>query len=230
MTKLLENIFRSVNIAGRRAGGACDRMDIPVWRSSTRPRPLFASCPSGWPGPGRPLHPDRPLHLTWKAREFDFHTESSSWPGNNSQMPVHCVQLGARSTAGKAINGTRGAGVAYKSDVNDTRESPSCGHRPLREDGAEVAYSDPHVPVLGARHAGVGRPRGPARLPTRPWWSPPTDVDWEMVAREARCWWTCATSCRARARRGCSAVSVRLGVWGGTTGPNLVCTPACLEG
>jgi UDP-N-acetyl-D-glucosamine dehydrogenase len=196
MTKLLENIFRSVNIAlVNELAVLCDRMDIPVWEvidaAATKP---FGFMPFR-PGPGLGGHciPIDPFYLTWKAREFDFHTEFIELAGKvNSQMPAHCVQLVARAlnSRRKAINGSRVLvlGVAYKSDVNDTRESPALRVIDLlREDGAEVAYSDPHVPVLaerGMRAVGLDpevlRDHDVTVVVTAH-----RDVDWEMVAREA---------------------------------------------
>jgi UDP-N-acetyl-D-glucosamine dehydrogenase len=157
LTKLLENIFRSVNIAlVNELAMLCDRMSIDVWdvidAAATKP---FGFMPFR-PGPGLGGHciPIDPFYLTWKAREFDLHTEFIELAGKiNSQMPVFCVQKVGRAlnSRRKALNGSRilVIGVSYKADVNDTRESPALRIiELLRADGAEVAYHDPHVADL----------------------------------------------------------------------------------
>jgi UDP-N-acetyl-D-glucosamine dehydrogenase len=159
MTKLLENIFRSVNIAlVNELALLCDRMAIPVWEvidaAATKP---FGFMPFR-PGPGLGGHciPIDPFYLTWKAREFDFHTEFIELAGKvNSQMPAFCVAKVVRALNSRrmALNGSRVlvVGVAYKADVSDTRESPALRVIDLlREGGAEVAYHDRHVPELTA--------------------------------------------------------------------------------
>ncbi|MGD9570571.1 MAG: nucleotide sugar dehydrogenase [Thermoleophilia bacterium] len=160
LTKLLENIFRSVNIAlVNELAMLCDRMSIDVWdvidAAATKP---FGYMPFR-PGPGLGGHciPIDPFYLTWKAREFDLHTEFIELAGKiNSQMPVFCVQKVGRAlnSRRKALNGSRilMIGVSYKADVNDTRESPALRIIDLlRDEGAEVSYHDPHVPELRAR-------------------------------------------------------------------------------
>ncbi len=160
LTKLLENIFRSVNIAlVNELAMLCDRMSIDVWdvidAAATKP---FGYMPFR-PGPGLGGHciPIDPFYLTWKAREFDLHTEFIELAGKiNSQMPVFCVQKVGRAlnSRRKALNGSRilMIGVSYKADVNDTRESPALRIIDLlRDEGAEVSYHDPHVPALPAR-------------------------------------------------------------------------------
>ncbi len=157
LTKLLENIFRSVNIAlVNELAMLCDRMSIDVWdvidAAATKP---FGFMPFR-PGPGLGGHciPIDPFYLTWKAREFDLHTEFIELAGKiNSQMPVFCVQKVGRAlnSRRKALNGSRilMIGVSYKADVNDTRESPALRIiELLRADGAEVSYHDPHVADL----------------------------------------------------------------------------------
>jgi UDP-N-acetyl-D-glucosamine dehydrogenase len=196
LTKLLENIFRSVNIAlVNELAMLCDRMGIDVWdvieAAATKP---FGFMPFR-PGPGLGGHciPIDPFYLTWKAREFDLHTEFIELAGKvNSQMPEFCVGKVARALNShrKALNGSRVlvVGVAYKADVNDTRESPALKViELLRNDGALVEYHDPHV----------------ASLPQRGIESVPLDaetidaydavvvvtahrgVDWAMIGREA---------------------------------------------
>ncbi|MCB0880735.1 MAG: nucleotide sugar dehydrogenase [Thermoleophilia bacterium] len=157
MTKLLENIFRSVNIAlVNELAVLCDRMDIDVWEvidaASTKP---FGFMPFR-PGPGLGGHciPIDPFYLTWKAREFDFHTEFIELAGKvNSDMPRFCVQkvMRALNSRRKAMNGSNVLvlGIAYKKNVNDMRESPSLEIIDmLRADGAQVSYHDPHIPRL----------------------------------------------------------------------------------
>jgi UDP-N-acetyl-D-glucosamine dehydrogenase len=157
MTKLLENIFRGVNIAlVNELAILCDRMGINVWEviraASTKP---FGYMPF-FPGPGLGGHciPIDPFYLTWKAREFDMHTEFIELAGKiNSQMPSFCVGKVARAlnSRRKALNGSRVLviGVAYKANVNDTRESPAMRVIDLlRAEGALVEYHDPHVAAL----------------------------------------------------------------------------------
>ncbi len=157
LTKLLENIFRSVNIAlVNELAMLCDRMDIDVWDVID----AAASKPFGYmpfrPGPGLGGHciPIDPFYLTWKAREFDLHTEFIELAGKvNSQMPIFCVTKVGRAlnSRRKALNGSRVLvmGVSYKADVNDTRESPSLRIiQLLQAEGAVVDYHDPHVPDL----------------------------------------------------------------------------------
>jgi UDP-N-acetyl-D-glucosamine dehydrogenase len=157
LTKLLENIFRSVNIAlVNELAILCDRMGIDVWdvidAAATKP---FGFMPFR-PGPGLGGHciPIDPFYLTWKAREFDLHTEFIELAGKvNSQMPQFCVAKVARALNSRrtALNGSRALviGVAYKANVNDTRESPALKViELLRGEGADVAFHDPHVPAL----------------------------------------------------------------------------------
>ena len=157
LTKLLENIFRSVNIAlVNELAVLCDRMDIDVWEvvgaAATKP---FGFMPFR-PGPGLGGHciPIDPFYLTWKAREFDLHTEFIELAGKvNSQMPEFCVNKAARAlnSRRKALNGSAVlvVGVAYKPNVNDVRESPALRIIDLlHEEGAEVTYHDPHVSEL----------------------------------------------------------------------------------
>ena len=157
LTKLLENIFRSVNIAlVNELAMLCDRMSIDVWdvidAAATKP---FGFMPFR-PGPGLGGHciPIDPFYLTWKAREFDLHTEFIELAGKvNSQMPRFCVNKVGRALNSRrqALNGSRVLviGVSYKADVNDTRESPSLRIiELLRNEGAVVSYHDAFVPEL----------------------------------------------------------------------------------
>ncbi len=157
LTKLLENIFRSVNIAlVNELAMLCDRMGIDVWdvidAAATKPFGFMAFRPG--PGLGGHCIPIDPFYLTWKAREFDLHTEFIELAGKiNSQMPEFCVAKVARAlnSRRRAMNGSRVLviGVSYKADVNDTRESPALRIiELLRADGAQVDYHDPHVSEL----------------------------------------------------------------------------------
>jgi UDP-N-acetyl-D-glucosamine dehydrogenase len=157
MTKLLENIFRSVNIAlVNELAMLCDRMQIDVWEVID----AAATKPFGYmkfqPGPGLGGHciPIDPFYLSWKAREYDFWTEFIELAGKvNENMPYFCVEKlhRALNTRGKSLNGARVLvlGVAYKADIDDLRESPALKViRNLTRHGAVVAYHDPFVPHL----------------------------------------------------------------------------------
>jgi UDP-N-acetyl-D-glucosamine dehydrogenase len=157
MTKLLENIFRSVNIAlMNELAMLCDRMHIDVWEVAE----AAATKPFGFmrfqPGPGLGGHciPVDPFYLSWKAREFDFWTEFIELAGKvNENMPYFCVEKVHRAlnTRGKSLNGAKVLvlGVAYKADIDDLRESPALKVvRRLQEHGALVDYHDPYVPEL----------------------------------------------------------------------------------
>ena len=154
LTKLLENIFRSVNIAlVNELAMLTDRMGIDIWEVVE----AAASKPYGFmrfePGPGMGGHclPVDPFYLSWRAREFDMSTEFIELAGKvNQQMPYHCVELVQRALndAGLAVKGARIAvfGVSYKSGVGDVRESPALKILELlRELGAELRYHDSHV-------------------------------------------------------------------------------------
>ncbi|HKV66474.1 MAG TPA: nucleotide sugar dehydrogenase [Gaiellales bacterium] len=158
LTKLLENIFRSVNIAlVNELAMLCDRMSLNVWEVVA----AAASKPYGFmpfqPGPGLGGHclPIDPFYLSWKARELDFPTEFIELAGKvNQHMPYYCAERVARALNEhrKAVAGSTVLvlGVAYKGDVGDLRESPALKLiELLRERGAEVVYHDPFVPDLG---------------------------------------------------------------------------------
>jgi UDP-N-acetyl-D-glucosamine dehydrogenase len=156
LTKLLENIFRSVNIAlVNELAQLCDRMGIDVWEvveaAATKPFGFMSFKPG--PGLGGHCIPIDPFYLTWKAREFGFYTEFIELAGKvNESMPYFC-----RSLVSQALNHVRQRslsgskilvlGVAYKPDIADTRESPAVKLIALLQNaGAEVSYHDPHVP------------------------------------------------------------------------------------
>ena len=157
LTKLLENIFRSVNIAlVNELAMLTDRMGIDIWEVVD----AAASKPYGFmrfePGPGMGGHclPVDPFYLSWRAREFDMATEFIELAGKvNQQMPYHCVAKAQRALndRGMSVKGARIAvvGVSYKPGVGDMRESPALKIIALLRDlGAEVVYHDPHVPAL----------------------------------------------------------------------------------
>jgi UDP-N-acetyl-D-glucosamine dehydrogenase len=156
LTKLLENIFRSVNIAlVNELAQLCDRMDIDVWEvvgaAATKP---FGFMPFQ-PGPGLGGHciPLDPYYLAWKAREYDFATRFIELAGEvNNNMPYFCrsvISQAMNHGLQKSLSGSRILilGVAYKSDIADTRETPAEKLVSLlRNAGADVSYHDPHVP------------------------------------------------------------------------------------
>lgn len=155
--KLMENIFRSVNIAMvNEMKLLFDRMGIDIWEvieaSSTKP---FGFMPF-YPGPGLGGHclPIDPFYLTWKARQYDFNTRFIELAGEiNSAMPYYVVQktVDALNERGKSIKGARVLilGVAYKKNVDDIRESPAVKIIDLLEKkGALIDYHDPHIPAL----------------------------------------------------------------------------------
>ena len=156
-SKLLENIFRSVNIAlVNELKIVYGAMGIDIWEvieaAKTKP---FGFMPF-YPGPGLGGHciPIDPFYLTWKAREYGQHTRFIELAGEiNTRMPEHVVRAvaDALNTRCKAINGSKILilGLAYKPNVDDERESPSYAlMKLLAERGAEVAYYDPYVPVI----------------------------------------------------------------------------------
>jgi UDP-N-acetyl-D-glucosamine dehydrogenase len=156
LTKLLENIFRSVNIAlVNELAQLCDRMDIDVWEvveaAATKPFGFMSFKPG--PGLGGHCIPLDPYYLAWKAREFDFNTRFVELAGEiNNNMPYFCrsvISQALNHGAQKSLKGSRIllVGVAYKPDIDDVRESPAEKLLDLlRNAGAEVAYHDPFVP------------------------------------------------------------------------------------
>src|SRR5579859_374228 len=162
MTKLLENIYRCVNIALVNELKILSlRMGVDVWEvieaAATKPFGFHAF----YPGPGLGGHciPIDPYYLSWKAKEYDFYTRFIELAGEiNGAMPAHVVQF-----VGKALNQHRKAvngssvlvlGMAYKKNIDDLRESPSLTIiELLRQEGAQVSYNDPYFPSVGkGRH------------------------------------------------------------------------------
>lgn len=158
MTKLLENIYRCVNIAlVNELKLLCLRMGIDIWEvieaAKTKP---FGFHPF-YPGPGLGGHciPIDPFYLAWKAKEFDFQTRFIELAGEvNGSMPYHSVEAvaGALNQHRKALNGAKVLvlGLSYKRDIDDLRESPSLTIIELLQNrGALVSYNDPYFPTVG---------------------------------------------------------------------------------
>lgn len=162
MTKLLENIYRAVNIAlVNELKMLSDRMGIDIWEviaaAATKPFGFHAF----YPGPGLGGHciPIDPFYLTWKAREYGMSTRFIELAGEiNHAMPAWVIGkvVDALNRRGKSLNGAKVLvlGVAYKPNIDDQRESPALEILTLlRQQGAQVNYSDPHVPrCYGHRH------------------------------------------------------------------------------
>jgi UDP-N-acetyl-D-glucosamine dehydrogenase len=156
--KLLENIYRSVNIAlVNEMKMLFDRMDISVWEVIEAAKTKPFGFQAFYPGPGLGGHciPIDPFYLTWKAREYDFHTKFIELAGEiNTAMPDYVVMkvMTALNDIGKTVRGAHILllGLAYKANVDDARESPSFRLMAKLEDlGADVSYHDPYIPVIG---------------------------------------------------------------------------------
>ena len=158
MTKLLENIYRCVNIAlVNELKLLCLRMGIDIWEVIEAAKTKPFGFQAFYPGPGLGGHciPVDPFYLSWKAKEFDFHTRFIELAGEiNTAMPYHVVSAiaSALNDRKKALQGARVLvlGVAYKKDIDDLRESPSLAIiELLRKAGAKVSYHDPYFPFVG---------------------------------------------------------------------------------
>jgi UDP-N-acetyl-D-glucosamine dehydrogenase len=160
LAKLLENIFRSVNIAlVNEVAQLCDRLGIDVWEvvdaAATKPFGFMRFDPG--PGMGGHCLPVDPFYLAFKAREHDFYPEFVELAGKvNQAQPEFCVRRIERSLngAGKPVKGSKILilGAAYKPGIGDTRESPALRIIALLRDlGAEISYHDPFVPELPAQ-------------------------------------------------------------------------------
>ena len=196
LTKLLENVFRSVNIAlVNELAMLCDRMDIDIWEvveaAATKPYGFMSFRPG--PGMGGHCLPVDPFYLAWKAREYDTPTEFIELAGEvNQAMPYFCAEkiAGALNDDSKAVKGSRVAilGVSYKAGVGDLRESPAIKiMQLLAERGATLAYNDPHVPelpALGLRSRPVEEMLAEADVAVIVTAHP--DLDPGLVTREAR--------------------------------------------
>ncbi|MDX6593359.1 MAG: UDP-N-acetyl-D-glucosamine dehydrogenase [Gaiellales bacterium] len=159
MAKLLENIFRSVNIAlVNELAMLCDRMRLDVWEvidaAATKPYGFMRFTPG--PGLGGHCIPIDPFYLSWRARQFDFQTEFIELAGKvNTHMPYFCAERVARALndVRKPVSGSRVLvlGVSYKADVGDVRESPAIKLIELLHGlGADLSYHDPHVDRIEA--------------------------------------------------------------------------------
>lgn len=175
MTKLLENIFRSVNIAlVNELALLCERMGIDVWEviaaAATKPFGYLPFTPG--PGVGGHCIPVDPYYLSWKAREYDFHTKFVELAAEvNQGMPHHVVGriVEALNTHGKALRGADVLllGVTFKPDIDDARNSPAERIVELLiAAGARVSYNDPYVPVFRLGNDAFWR--GPLELRSEP--------------------------------------------------------------
>ena len=200
MTKLLENIYRCVNIAlVNELKMLSLRMGIDIWEvigaASTKP---FGFHPF-YPGPGLGGHciPVDPFYLSWKAKEWDFRTRFIELAGEiNTNMPYHVLASvsGALNTQKKSVNGADVLvlGIAYKKDIDDLRESPALTIiELLQKDGANVSYHDPYFPFIGkgrkynlqmtcAELKDIGKYDCVVIVTDH------TDYDYERIVREAR--------------------------------------------
>jgi UDP-N-acetyl-D-glucosamine dehydrogenase len=162
MTKLLENIYRCVNIAlVNELKQLCQRMDIDLFEVIDAAKTKPFGFQAFYPGPGLGGHciPIDPFYLSWKAKQFDFRTRFIELAGEvNIAMPYYVIDrtIAALNDRRKALNGSKVLvlGLAYKRDVDDLRESPALTIiELLRERGAIVAYHDPYFPTVGrGRH------------------------------------------------------------------------------
>jgi UDP-N-acetyl-D-glucosamine dehydrogenase len=170
MTKLLENIFRAVNIAlVNELAQLCERMEVDVWEvveaAETKPFGFMSFKPG--PGLGGHCIPIDPFYLTWKAREYDFYTEFIDLAGKvNANMPFFCRSLISQALnhgAEKSLKGSRILilGVSYKADIDDVRESPAKKIvELLHKAGSDVSYHDPHVPEFDGMRSVDYAPEG----------------------------------------------------------------------
>jgi UDP-N-acetyl-D-glucosamine dehydrogenase len=193
LTKLLENIFRSVNIAlVNELAQLCDRMQIDVWEvigaAATKPFGFMSFQPG--PGLGGHCMPIDPFYLTWKAREYDFYTEFIELAGKvNENMPYWCLgKIGrALNAHEKALKGSKIQilGVSYKADIDDTRESPALKLiELLQEADADVSYHDPFVPEL-PEHGLSSAPLDPAAADCVVIVTAHSGIDYEALVMQA---------------------------------------------
>jgi len=200
MEKILENTYRNINIGLiNELAMLCNRMGINIWEVVDAAKSKPYGFQAFYPGPGLGGHciPLDPYYLSWKAREYGFHTsmiESSMMINDN--MPRYCVSRAGEilNRAKKALNGSRVLvlGAAYKQDIGDYRESPAIHvMEELRKSGAEVSYYDPYVPEychrgesfrsIPALDAGVLESADLVMVATAH-----TNVDYELVQRHAK--------------------------------------------
>lgn len=199
MEKIFENTFRHINIAlANEMAILCERMGIDVWEvidaAKTKPYGFMAF----YPGPGLGGHciPIDPFYLTWKAREYNYHTRLIELAGEiNNAMPEYVVNRAMLilNEEGKALRGSKVAvlGVAYKKDIDDVRESPVLKIVELLEQyGAEFAVVDPYVPSFRACNRVIETveltPELLAQSDLVLITTDHSNIDYEMVARHSR--------------------------------------------
>ncbi len=193
LTKLLENIFRSVNIAlVNELAQLCDRMGIDVWEvveaAATKPFGFMSFKPG--PGLGGHCIPIDPFYLTWKAREYGFYTEFIELAGKvNENMPYYCrsvISQALNHGKQRSLSGSKVlvVGVSYKADIGDVRESPAVKLiELLRNGGSEVSYHDPHVPELGGERSA---PLEPAKYDCVAIVTAHSHVDYDKLVEDAQ--------------------------------------------
>lgn len=201
MEKILENTYRNINIGLiNELGRLCHQMGISIWEVVDAAKTKPYGFQPFYPGPGLGGHciPLDPYYLTWKAREYGFHTTliENSMVINDSQ-PEYCVERAMHilNRQKKAINGAKVLllGVAYKNDIDDYRESPAIRVlKELKKVGAEVEYYDPYVPEFRRMYGESGKsipsltPEVVASYDLVMVTAAHSNVDYEMVQRSAR--------------------------------------------
>jgi UDP-N-acetyl-D-glucosamine dehydrogenase len=200
MEKILENVYRNINIGlVNELAILCNKMGINIWEVIEAAKTKPYGFQAFYPGPGLGGHciPLDPYYLSWKAREYGFHTsmiESSMMI--NDRMPEYCVERVSRilNRYKKALNGSRilVLGVAYKQDIADYRESPAIRIiEELEKEGAEVVYFDPYVPEYRKHnHVKKGEPKLTAELLESAdlvmITTAHTNIDYEFVQKSAK--------------------------------------------
>ncbi len=200
MEKILENTYRNINIGlVNELAILCDRMNISLWEVVDAAKTKPYGFQAFYPGPGLGGHciPLDPYYLTWKAREFGFHTsmiEASMMI--NDKMPEYCVDRAAKvlNRAKKALNGSKVLvlGVAYKADIDDYRESPAIDViEILQREGADVDFFDPYIPKFrahGKEYVGLAdiSPEAIASYDIVFVAAAHTNVDYDMIEKNAQ--------------------------------------------
>lgn len=200
MEKILENTYRNINIGlVNELAILCDRMNISLWEVVDAAKTKPYGFQAFYPGPGLGGHciPLDPYYLTWKAREFGFHTsmiEASMMI--NDKMPEYCVDRAAKvlNRAKKALNGSKVLvlGVAYKADIDDYRESPAIDViEILQREGANVDFFDPYIPKFrahGKEYVGIAdiSPEAIASYDIVFVVAAHTNVDYDMIEQNAQ--------------------------------------------
>ena len=200
MEKILENTYRNINIGlVNELAILCDRMNISLWEVVDAAKTKPYGFQAFYPGPGLGGHciPLDPYYLTWKAREFGFHTsmiEASMMI--NDKMPEYCVDRAAKvlNRAKKALNGSKVLvlGVAYKADIDDYRESPAIDViEILQREGADVDFFDPYIPKFrahGKEYVGIAEmnPEAIASYDIVFVAAAHTNVDYDMIEQNSQ--------------------------------------------